>query len=189
MKTLIVTLFAALVIGSTVYAQDISNEEWRNMSKKERKEYRMKVRVEQQEKTMQILESRAWVLEAHTIQDRYGSSAPIIPSLNFVGVDGENSTVQLGSSGEIGWNGVGGITVEGTVRQYKLIEGKKAGSGANLRIEIMGVSAGHVSMIINVSADGAATAMLSDTYGEKLTYRGQIVPLSESRVYKGVVTY
>ena len=45
---------------------------------------------------MQLLTSRAWVLEAHQIQGKYGESAIIEPNLNFVGVAGETSTVPVG---------------------------------------------------------------------------------------------
>ena len=95
----------------------------------------------------------------------------------------KNATAQLGSSGGIGWNGVGGITVEGSVRSYKLKEGNKPGSGAYLQIEISGTSSGHISLAIHISVDGTATATLSDNFGDRLTYRGRIVALGESSVY------
>ncbi len=189
MKKVFVMLMTIGVLSFNLFAQEISNEEWRNMSRQERKEYRERERIEQQKWIMQLLTSKAWVLEAHTLQDRYGESANIQPSLNFVGVAGENATAQLGSNGEIGWNGVGGITVEGSVRQYEMKEGNKPGSGAYLRIEISGASSGHISISIQVSADGTAAATLSDNFGDRLTYRGRIVPLAESTVYKGQVVY
>ena len=188
MKKLVLAI-AMFVLSFNLFANEISKEEWRKMSKQERKEYRLKVAKEQQQQMMQLLTSKAWVLEAFQIQNKYGESEVIQPTLNFVGVAGENSTVQLGSSGEIGWNGVGGITVEGKVHSYKLKEGNKPGSGAHLRIEISGTSSGHVSMSIQISADGSASATLSDNSGDRLTYRGRIVPLAESTVYKGQVVY
>lgn len=189
MKKLVVTLLAVVTFSVSLFAQEISNEEWRNMSKQERKEYRQKIAEANQQQIMQLLTSKAWVLEAHQIQDKYGESAIIEPNLNFVGVAGENATAQLGSSGEIGWNGVGGITVEGSVRQYKLKEGKKPGSGAFLQIEILGTSSGHLSMSIHISGDGTASATLSDNFGDRLTYTGRIVSPAESTVYKGQVVY
>lgn len=72
------------------------------MSKQERKEYMQKEAEIKQQQVVQVLTSRAWGLEAHQIQNRYGETANIEPSLNFVGVAGENATAQLGSSGDIG---------------------------------------------------------------------------------------
>lgn len=189
MKKLVV-LIAAVALSFQVFAQDeISKEEWKKMSRQERKEYKQKVAIANQQKIMQLLTSRAWVLESHQLQDKYGESVIIEPSLNFVGVAGENATAQLGSSGDIGWNGVGGITVEGNIRKYDLQEGKKPGSGAYIRMEIMGVSSGNLSISIQISADGTAAATVSDNTGDRLTYRGRIVALGESSVYKGQVVY
>lgn len=189
MKKLVV-LIAAVALSFQVFAQEeITKEEWKKMSRQERKEYKMQVAMAKQQKIMQLLTSKAWVLESYQLQDKYGESVIIEPSLNFVGVAGENATAQLGSNGDIGWNGVGGITVEGTVRQYELKEGNKPGTGAYLRIEIQGASAGHLSMSIQVSADGTAAATVSDNTGDRLTYRGRIVSLAESVVYKGQVVY
>ena len=187
MKKLIVTIGVA-VIGLSMSAQEVSKEEWRQMSKKERKEYKMAAQIANQKKTVALLESRAWVLEAVQIQNKYGESANIQPTLNFVGVSGENATAQLGASDGIGWNGVGGITVEGKIRTYKLKEGKP-GSGVSLRIDIMGASSGSLNLSIQANPDGSATATVSDNTGGRITYRGTIVPLSESRVYKGQTTY
>ena len=181
-------VIVAFALSFHLFAQEISKEEWRNMSKQERKEHKLQLATTQQLQIMQLLTSRAWVLEAYQIQDKYGESAMIEPSLNFVGVAGENATAQLGSSGDIGWNGVGGITIEGNVRGYKLKEGKP-GTGAYLQIEISGASSGHVSIAIQISADGTASATLSDNFGDRLTYRGRIVSLAESIVYKGQVNY
>ena len=180
---LIIVTFA---LSFQLFAQEeISREEWRKMSRQERKEYKQKVAEEKQQVMMQVLTSRAWVLESYQLQDKYGESAPVEPSINFIGIAGDLSTVQLGSSGDIGWNGVGGITVEGEVRSYDLKEGKKAGSGAHIRMEVSGASSGHISVAIHISADGTAAATISDNMGDRLTYRGRIVPLAESTVYKG----
>ena len=187
MKKLVLVI-ATFALSFNLFAQEISKEEWKNMSKQERKEYKLQLATVQQQEIMQLLTSRAWVLEAHQIQDQYGESAIIEPSINFVGVSGENATAQLGSSGDIAWNGVGGITIEGNVREHKLKEGKP-GSGACLQIEISGSSSGHVSIAIQISVDGTASATLSDTFGDRLTYRGRIVALGESTVYKGQVNY
>ena len=97
MKKLVLVI-ATFALSFNLFAQEISKEEWKNMSKQERKEYKLQLATVQQQEIMQLLTSRAWVLEAHQIQDQYGESAIIEPSINFVGVSGENATAQLGSS-------------------------------------------------------------------------------------------
>ena len=183
MKKLIV-LVTAIVLNFNLFADEISKEEWKKMSRQERKEYRKKKAIEDQKRILQLVTSKAWVLEAHQLQDRYGESEIVEPSINFVGVAGEKSTVQLGASGEIGINGVGGITVDGNVNRYEVKEGKP-GSGVTVRLEVSGAMTGHVSMLISISNDGTASATLRDIEGGRITYRGRVVALGESTVYKG----
>jgi len=188
MKRLIM-IIACAFIGLNLYAQELSEEQLENMSKRERKAYQEQIHLARQEQLMETLNSKSWVLEAYMLQNRYGESINIQPSLNFVALVGDEATVQFGSSHMIGPNGVGGITLEGNLRQYDIREGKKPGSGAYVQLEISGVSSGHLSLAIHVSADGNAQATVKDNFGNRLTYRGRLVPAEESIVYKGQVVY
>ena len=87
MKKLVLAI-AMFILSFSLHAQQISKAEWRKMSRQERKEYKQKIAEANQLQIMQLMTSRAWVLEAHQIQDKYGESAIIEPSLNFVGVAG-----------------------------------------------------------------------------------------------------
>jgi len=189
MKKSIITIILTAVISFNLFANDISREEWRNMSSKERKEYKDKMLSEGKANMLQILSSQAWVLEAHTLQDRTGESYILNPTINFVGVAGENSTIQLGDDGEIGFNGVGGITLDGKVQKHEINEGKKANSPISVKLHISGNSSGFVTMMVTVSADGNASAMVTDIQGNRLTYKGQIKALGESTVFKGSTNY
>ena len=71
MKKVILTI-STVVIGINLLAQEISKEEWRQMSKKERKEYKMAAQMENHQITVALLESpikripfgpkvRAWI--------------------------------------------------------------------------------------------------------------------------------
>lgn len=153
--------------------------------RKEKKEQREKETAVKKELMLSILESRQWVLEANVLQDRYGQSYIMDSNLNFVGVSGETGTIQLGVSDEMGLNGVGGITLDGSVKTYKLDPGKKPNSGITLELSISGAVMGHITVQFNISADGSASATVTSMDGGRLTYRGEIKPLSESSVYKG----
>jgi hypothetical protein len=188
MKRLII-LLAGVFFSFQLYAQQLSEEQLENMSRKERKEYKKQQKLKEQKELMETLNSKEWVLEAYMLQNRYGESINIQPSLNFVALNGDEATVQLGSSHMIGPNGVGGITLEGQIRQYEMNENDKPGSGAYLQIGISGASSGHLSMSVHASADGSASATVRDNFGNRLTYRGSIVPTEESIAYKGQVVY
>lgn len=159
-------------------------QEQKKLSKKERKELKKKQQAEQKQAIILLLNSKAWVIEAHTVFDRYNQSYQINPSINFVGVKGEEGALQLGFNGLIGWNGVGGVTVDGNVTKYEIKEGNEKSSPAvNLRFQGRGVGSATISVTINTS--GQATARVNGDFGDRITFSGIIKPLAESTVYKG----
>lgn len=187
-----VTIILAVLIGmaANVMADgEPTREEWRNMSREERKAYREKKTAEDHAVTGAILETKAWVLEAHTLQDRYGETYNISSTLNFIGIEEDKVTVQLGSTHEIGYNGVGGITLDSRVSQYEIIEGKRKNSGYTVTLSLMNSLMGSSRIVIHVSPDGTASATLTTMEGERVTYNGKIVHLSQSTVYKGTTIY
>lgn len=190
MKKTLLTIGLAIFFLSGLFADGKpTKEEWRNMSRAERKAYREAELAKQHDSLMVILESKQWVLEANRLQDRYGNSVNIQSNLNFIGVSEENATVQLGSNHTVGHNGVGGVTVDGRVNKYEVTEVKRANSGANVQLSVSGAAMGHADVTISVSPSGQASATLRSIDGSRITYHGQIVPLSESRVYKGQTLY
>jgi len=156
----------------------------KNLSKKEKKEQRKQLQIEQKKAIMTLLESKEWVIEAHTVFDRYSLSYQLNPSINFVGIKGNEGAMQLGFDGLIGWNGVGGVTIDGSVTKYEIKEGKENMSPTvNLRFQGRGIGSATVS--ISVTTAGQATARVNGDFGERITFSGIIKPLSESIVYKG----
>ncbi len=159
-------------------------QETKKLSKKEKKELRKQQQLEQKKAILDLLISKQWVIEAHTVFDRYNQSYQINPSINFVGIKGEEGALQLGFNGLIGWNGVGGVTIDGSVTKYELKEGKENQSPAvNLRFQGRGVGSATINITVNTS--GQATARVSGDFGDRITFSGFIKSLDESVVYKG----
>lgn len=179
MRFFISSLFIVLIFSSASFGQ-----ESHKLSKKERKELKKKEQLEQKRALLELLHSREWVIEAHTVFDRYNQSYQLNPSINFVGVKGNEGALQLGFDGLIGWNGVGGVTIDGTVTQYEVKEGKENQSpSANIRFQGRGVGSASINISLNTS--GQATAKVSGDFGDRITFSGMIKPLDESVVYKG----
>ena len=140
--------------------------------------------IEQNMAILALLHSKQWVIEAHTVFDRYNQSYQINPTINFVGVKDEEGALQLGFDGLIGWNGVGGVTVYGKITKYEIKEGKeKSNPSINMRFQGRGSSSATISVTVNSS--GLATAKVNGDFGERITFTGMIKPLEESTVYKG----
>ena len=189
MKKLASILFLSLVIGLPVFAQNADTVDMKSMSKKERKEYKEKVAIEQKKLIVLLLNSRSWVLEATSLQVRSGDTFQLQPSINFVGLSQEKAVVQLGSSFILGDNGVGGITLEGKPSKYIVNEGKKPTSPVTLNMIVSGNSIGTADIYMTINASGVATANVTSMQGDRLKYRGNFKSLAESRVFKGTTTY
>lgn len=171
-----------LVINSaSLSAQSKSDE------RKQRKAER-KAQAELQEKVLfTLLDSavanRNWVLEANRLQGKYGSTVNVSSSINFVAVEGEKAFIQLGSNSGMGNNGVGGITIDGTVSTYKLTKDPK--SGYTIKINVMS-AIGIYDVLIRTNNTGLqSTAEVRSNRGGRVSYLGELVPKQNSRVYKG----
>lgn len=179
MRFLIICIGLLFVTSNALFAQ-----ETQKLSRKERKELKKQQLLAQKKAILDLLYSKEWVIEAHTVFDRYNQSYQLNPTINFVGVKGDEGALQLGFDGLIGWNGVGGVTIDGNVTKYEIKEGKENQSPiANLRFQGRGVGSATINITVNTS--GQATARVSGDFGSRITFSGIIKPLDESVIYKG----
>lgn len=179
MKTIAICIALVFVSSVVSVAQEKSK-----LSKKEKKELKKKQLQQQKETLLNLLESKQWVIEAHTVFDRYNQSYQINPTINFVGIKDTEAAIQLGFDGLIGWNGVGGVTIDGEVTSYEIDEGKEKNSPTvNLRFK--GRASGSANINITVNTSGQATARVNGDFGGRITFSGMIRSLEESAIYKG----
>jgi hypothetical protein len=187
MKSLLILL---LIISPVfLYGQDVestlSKKEQKALAKEKRKAEQEAVAEKQKEITALMLEYHRFVLEADYVAGKSGSRTPVNSTLNFVIVDSTKATLQLGSPWGLGINGVGGVTVDGNVTRYELNKKEnKKGVSYNLTLYIMS-SIGTYDIQMWVSQSGRADATVRGNVSGQLTYSGNLVPLAQSRVYKG----
>jgi hypothetical protein len=185
----IIFSFFAVITGKT----QTENPDTKDLTKEERKALRKAKKEEEKRKLEENLnefeqyaEMRGWVIEAYTVFDKQGLSFQMDPTINFVGVKEEETTVQLSFNGIIGWNGVGGITLDGKIGKYEISKNKNT---LSITMTAMGSSIGNVDMFLTVSGDGNGRATISGNWGERITFQGRFVSLAESNVFKGSTTY
>ncbi len=179
MKNIAILFIILVLVVDVSFAQ-----EEQKLSRKERKELRKKQQEEQKQAILTMLHNKTWVIEAHTVFDRYNRSYQLNPTINFVGVNGDEGALQLGFNNLIGWNGVGGVTIDGKVTKYEVKEGNsKSSPTVNLRFQGRGV--GSATINITVNSSGQANARVAGDFGERITFSGLIKSLEESSVYKG----
>jgi hypothetical protein len=184
MKRVFIVMLAAMV-ALPVFTQELSKQEQKKLQKELKKEQK----AEEQAQTARVVSAMAeygkFVLEANMLKDKRGNSINVSSNLNFVAVDSLTGVIQVGSNSYIGRNGVGGVTVEGQVSDYKYIKNEKNGTytiSYYLRTPV-----GSYDVRISAYPDSRANADVSSTtWGDKLSYSGFLVPPGISRVYKGM---
>jgi hypothetical protein len=177
---LILGLFAGVFMA--IPAQEINENS--KKTREERRQERQEKQKIQFELTKKILENKAFVLEANTLHNRFGSSIPVSSMLNFIEVDSSRAVIQTGNPHRIGFNGLGGITAEGRLTDYELIiNEKKKTFRVNLSVSTI---IGMYDVQMYIGSSGNASATLYGLRGRSITYRGDIVPTVSSVIYEGV---
>ncbi len=134
-----------------------------------------------------LLESKKFVLEADFLNNQYGNRIHVSPMLNFVKVDSSIAVLQIGSVNGLGYNGVGGITAEGTLKDWKLVKKPKDLSYYLQFSAITNIGVYDVSMTVN--AYNFAHATISGLRGGTLIYDGHLETVYNSGAFVGQKSY
>jgi hypothetical protein len=183
-------IFGILFISLAGFSQETNEQQI--MTKKEQrqlaKEHRIAIRKAEEEKniimTDSMMNQHRFVLEADYVSGRTGTRNPVSSYLNFILIDSSEVILQLGSNAGIGYNGVGGITIDGNVTKYEVSRkaGKK-GTSYSGTIYIMS-NLGSYDIQFWATPSGQADATVRGSTRGMITYSGHLVPLNKSRVYK-----
>lgn len=148
-----------------------------------------KTRQEYKDAILKLVESQKFVVKANRLQDRYFNEFNVNSTVNFVKIDSSEAVVQFGFNGFIGRNGVGGLTAEGRLSGYKVIPGRSESDPVRVRFYTSTSEAGHLTFFITIYNDGRAQAAVSDMYGSRLTFTGELATLDGARIYQGTTLY
>lgn len=166
----------------------MNKKEQRNLEREHRLAEKRAEEEENRKMTKRMVHNQQFVLEADFIAGRTGSRYPVNSTLNFILLDSSDAVIQIGSNSGIGYNGVGGITIEGHVTKYELIEKQnKRGTSYSITMYVMS-SLGTYDIQLWVSQSGNADAIIRGNFSGSVTYSGRLVPLEQSRIYKGMST-
>ncbi len=190
MKTIqhkFIVLLFFVAIGIYAFGQEntvMSKKELRKLAK----EQKLAERQAEAEKNLEIIDhmlnNRKFVLEANFLSGRTGQRIPVSPNINFVVVDSAHCVLQIGSPYGMGYNGVGGITVEGPVSRYTLKKIEKKKSTYYSLIFMTTTSAGVYDVSMYIDQHGNADATIRGTTAGSLSYHGIILHPELSKIYK-----
>ncbi len=180
-------LFVAIIfcIAATSFAQENTTKELTRKEKRELKKQEQEKLSEEMAKELSVaIDEKHWVLEANSLANKGGASVVVNSTLNFIAVEGDEAFVQLGSNTGMGQNGVGGVSVRGNISKYEVNKNEKKGT---YFITLFVSSAlGTFDIRLDCNADGQiANATVQGNTSRRVQYRGIIVPMAHSSVYKG----
>ena len=124
MKKIIVLLMLVFIGASTtIYAQESKSESRRAERKAQRDAEKARGKIEEERAytdAVQAIKERKFVLEADRVTFKRGRSAFVTSNTNFILLNGDRASVQIAFNGAFaGPNGIGGVTVDGTVGEVK----------------------------------------------------------------------
>ena len=170
-------------------AQDSENElmsikEQRQLAREHKKAEKQAEEQKRQERVAALIEGHRFVLKANYINGRRGERQVVSSNLNFIIIDSTQATLQLGSGWGMGYNGVGGITVDGRITKFEINEKEnKRGKSYNITVYLLS-GIGQYDIQFWISQSGNADATVRGNYSGSVTYSGDIVPIEQARIYK-----
>lgn len=175
-----------------MYAQQSERAIRRADRKAQRDAERARLRAQEQasddiayQQAVQAIKDRQFVLEANQVIFKYGQTAFVSSNTNFVMLNGNKATVQIAFNTPYpGPNGIGGVTVDGTVSDVKVTTDKKGNVNCNFSVQGIGISA-QIFITLTNGGNNATVTVNPNFNSNTLTLSGNLVPLQQSDVFKG----
>ena len=131
------------------------------------------------------VQNRDFVLEANQVTFKNGSTVFVNSNTTFISVKGNRAVVQISPSNfSSGPNGVGGVTVDGTISGMQRMVDKKGRT--TVSFSVMGIGINAQIEIYMVPGTNRATATIYPNFNSNTVWiEGNIVPYSSSNVFEG----
>lgn len=193
MKKLI--YFLGLVFALTLFTansgmaqnKQLTKNEQRKLKKQKKKEERKKKSLASRQYYAKLIKNKQFVFQATRLYGPYGHYYSVTPDINFVAIKDNKIILQFGFQGVVGWNGVGGITAEGFLTDYRFYPGKNNKQAMTVTAHIQPkYGGGSPYFTMNINNDGSADITVTMENGGVLRMGGQVYAPSEASVYKGL---
>lgn len=183
MNRLVIMLVAMFVCVGVAQAQ--SQKEERAQAREERRAEQARLDSLLYLRARKAIDEKSYVLEADRVVFKRGETAYVTSNTNFVAVNGDEATVQVAFNVPFnGPNGIGGVTVDGTVSAYEANTDKDGTLHIKFNVMGTGISA-RVDITLPEGGSNATVMILPNFNSNRLTLIGHIIPLQLSNIYKG----
>ena len=205
MKRLLVT-FMVIAVGLSVIAPDISAQNSGNAQASKRQQnveawkqdmQKFNAKIKEDHKLNELADSLAsiqaiaairnkdFVLQVDNVTFRSGNTAFVNSSTNFISVKGNRAVVQISPSNfASGPNGVGGVTVDGSISGYQITTDRKGRVNLTYNVSGIGISA-QVEVYIVPGSTYAQATIYPNFNSNTLWLSGTVVPYNNASVIEG----
>ena len=126
-----------------------------------------------------------FVLEANQVTFKSGNTVFVNSNTTFISVKGNRAVVQISPSNfAAGPNGVGGVTVNGTVSGMKTMVDKKGRTTVSFNVMGIGINA-QIDIYLTPGTNQASATIYPNFNSNTVWVQGQIVPYENSDVFEG----
>lgn len=132
------------------------------------------------------LQNQDFVLEADNVTFKNGSTVFVNSNINFISVKGNRAVVQISPSNMAsGPNGVGGVTVDGTISGQQIKTGKDGRITLSMNVTGIGINA-QVEIYMFPDSNKATATVYPNFNSNTVWLNGTIVPYENSSVFEGM---
>jgi hypothetical protein len=132
------------------------------------------------------LQNQDFVLEADNVTFRNGATVFVNSNTNFISVKGNRAVVQISPSNMAsGPNGVGGVTVDGTISGQQIKQGKNGQITFTMNVMGIGINA-QVEIYMFPGSNEASATVYPNFNSNTVWLSGKIVPYENSNVFEGM---
>ena len=191
-KVVYLTFLLGILCGVSSNAQSHRSERgkaWRMARERQRAEARA---VEQRSDSaayraaVSALKEGSWVLEANNLNFFNGVTRFVSSDTNYIGChDGEGTIQTAYASFVYSPNGLGGVTVQGSVSGERMSEDKDGNVYYSFNIQGSALSA-MVYVTLTGGTNQASATVNPNFTGRSITFDGYLTPYSEAVVFQGM---
>ena len=195
-----------IAVGLSVIAPDISAQNSGNAQASKRQQnieawkqdmQKFNAKIKEDHKLNELADSLAsiqaiaairnkdFVLQVNDVTFRSGNTAFVNSSTNFISVKGNRAVVQISPSNfASGPNGVGGVTVDGSISGYQITTDRKGRVNLTYNVSGIGISA-QVEVYIVPGSTYAQATIYPNFNSNTLWLSGTVVPYNNANVIEG----
>ena len=131
------------------------------------------------------IKNQDFVLEAQSVTFKNGANTFVNSTTNFIAVKGNRAVVQISPSNfASGPNGVGGVTVDGTVSGLEVRTDSKGRTTLSMNVNGIGINA-EIEIYMFPGTNRASATVYPNFNSNTIWLEGNIVPYENANVFEG----